>query len=190
MAATAISRRPSSIRWAATTPGPARSAGLEVMAEPKITKLASHCLEKVCRPAAAGERHLSRGPAANASWTPKPIAWWRLDEFAGPHAVDASGHQHDALYEPRSHFSWKGRARIRFCLDGEKNRAAMFVGGRVRSRFEKLTDQYSVSLWLWNGMPNDGRDVSGWFFSRGRDNGLARPAIILASVARGDTRGI
>lgn len=29
-----------------------------------------------------------------------------------------------------------------------------------------------MSCWLWNGMPNEGREVSGWFFSRGRDNGL------------------
>jgi hypothetical protein len=29
----------------------------------------------------------------------KPAAWWRLDEFSGPHAIDASGHRHDAIYE-------------------------------------------------------------------------------------------
>jgi hypothetical protein len=28
-------------------------------------------------------------------------------------------------------------------------------------------------MWLWNGMPNDGRDVSGWFFSRDHDLGLS-----------------
>jgi hypothetical protein len=27
-------------------------------------------------------------------------------------------------------------------------------------------------MWLWNGMPNDGRDVSGWLFSRDHDHGL------------------
>ncbi len=48
----------------------------------------------------------------------------------------------------------------------------MFVGERLRGRVEDLGDHYSVSLWLWNGMPNDGRDVSGWFLSRGTNYGL------------------
>lgn len=48
----------------------------------------------------------------------------------------------------------------------------MFVGGRLQARIGNLGNQYSVSLWLWNGMPNDGRDVSGWLFSRGKNHGL------------------
>ena len=52
------------------------------------------------------------------------------------------------------------------------NRAPHFVGGRLRSRLDTLGERYSVSLWLWNGMPNEGRDVSGWLFSRGNDQGL------------------
>src|SRR4029079_12864239 len=93
-------------------------------------------------------------------------------DFSGPHAVDASGNQHDALYEPNITFYLEGPHSDQFCRDGEKNRAAMFAGGRVRSRLGKLADRYSVSLWLWNGLPNDVRDVSGWFFSRGQDHGL------------------
>jgi hypothetical protein len=27
-------------------------------------------------------------------------------------------------------------------------------------------------MWFWNGMPVQGRDVTGWMFSRGPDNGL------------------
>jgi len=53
------------------------------------------------------------------------------------------------------------------------NRAAHFVGGRLRARLDGLAEHYSLSLWLWNGMPNDGRDTSGWLFSRGPDHGLA-----------------
>jgi hypothetical protein len=46
------------------------------------------------------------------------------------------------------------------------------VGGRLRARLAGVGDRYSVSGWIWNGMPVEGRDVSGWFFSRGRDHGL------------------
>ena len=49
----------------------------------------------------------------------------------------------------------------------------MFVGGRLRARIAGLSDHYSISLWIWNGMPNDGRAVSGWFFSRGYNQSLA-----------------
>src|SRR5207248_1522794 len=137
-----------------------RSAGLEVLAEPKIAEACLALLEK-----AAGQPRrkttLSLGPAAERIAASKPIAWWRLDDFSGPHAVDASGNQHDAIYEPNITFYLEGPHSDQFCQDDEKNRAAMFVGGRVRSRLEKLTDRYSVSLWLWNGLPNDVRDVSG-----------------------------
>lgn len=157
--------------WGGYNTWAARSAGLEVMAESKITEACIALLEK-----AAGQPRrkttLSLGPAANRIADSKPIAWWRLDDFSGPHAVDASGNQHDALYEANITFALEGPRSDQFCLEGERNRAAMFVGGRVRSRLEKLTDRYSVSLWLWNGLPNDVRDVSGWFFSRGQDHGL------------------
>jgi hypothetical protein len=52
------------------------------------------------------------------------------------------------------------------------NRAAHFAGGRLRSRIPELGDRYSVSLCIWNGMPIDAREISGWIFSRGRDKGL------------------
>jgi hypothetical protein len=150
---------------------PARSAGLEVMAEPKITEAAIMLLEQV-----AGlprrEVKVSQGPAARAILNLKPAAWWRLDEFAGPLALDASGRQRDAIYEREVTFYLEGPQSAAFCTDGEVNRAAHFVGGRVRARLTGIGDRYSVSCWLWNGMPNVGRPVSGWFFSRGRDHGL------------------
>ncbi|MCH7727564.1 MAG: M24 family metallopeptidase, partial [Planctomycetes bacterium] len=70
------------------------------------------------------------------------------------------------------HLPFLAERSDRFCVKPEKNRAAHFAGGRLRSRVHELGDQYSISLWFWNGMPNDARDVSGWMFSRGRDQGL------------------
>ncbi|HUT90914.1 MAG TPA: LamG domain-containing protein [Thermoguttaceae bacterium] len=150
---------------------PARSAGLEVQAEPKITETALLLLEEAAgRP--RRDFHESRGPASAALREAKPAAYWRLDELAGPVAVDATGQNRDAFYEPAVAYFLEGPRSDAFCTGGETNRAAHFAGGRVRSRIANLGDKYSVSLWLWNGMPVDARDVTGWIFSRGRDHGL------------------
>ncbi len=150
---------------------PARSAGLEVQAEPKITATALALLEDVAgRP--GPDYKQSRGPASEAILKAEPVAYWRLDEFSGPRAVDASGRDCDAIYEPAVAYFLEGPCSDCFCTEGETNRAAHFAGGRLQSRVAGLGDKYSVSLWIWNGMPNDARDVSGWIFSRGNDRRL------------------
>jgi hypothetical protein len=149
----------------------ARSAGLEVLAEPKITEAAIEMIEKISgKP--RREWKLSDGPAARAILDAKPIAYWRLNEFTGPHAADATGHDHDAVYEREITYYLDGPRPGEFCTGGEVNRAPHLVGGRLRAQLDGLGDRYSVSMWLWNGMPNDGRNVSGWLFSRSRDHGL------------------
>ncbi|MBI5820620.1 MAG: hypothetical protein HZA88_16760 [Verrucomicrobia bacterium] len=150
---------------------PARSAGLEVMAEPKIAETAISLLEKVSGQPRR-EWKLRDGPAARAVVALKPSAYWRMNEFTGPHASDASGHGHDAVYEREITYYLEGPCSKSFCGEGEVNRAPHFVGGRLRARLGGLGDNYSISMWLWNGMPNEGRDVSGWLFSRSRDQGL------------------
>jgi hypothetical protein len=149
----------------------ARSAGLEVMAEPKIAEAAIGLLEKVGGRTRRPWR-LSNGDAARAIIAAMPIAYWRLNEFTGPHAADASGHDHDAVYEREITYYLEGARSAQFCTNQEVNRSPHFVGGRLRSQLDGLGDRYSVSMWFWNGMPSDGRDVSGWLFSRSRDHGL------------------
>lgn len=149
----------------------ARSAGLEVMAEPKIAEAAVILLEQVTgKP--RRDATLSQGPAARTILDLKPAAWWRLDEFAGPQARDATGRQRDAVYEREVTYYLEGARSDVFCADGETNRAAHFAGGRLRARLTGIGDRYTISGWIWNGMPVEGRDVSGWFFSRGHDHGL------------------
>jgi hypothetical protein len=52
------------------------------------------------------------------------------------------------------------------------NRAAHFVDDRLLGGTTGLKDRYTVSLWIWNGMPSQARDIAGWFFSRGEDGVL------------------
>jgi hypothetical protein len=150
----------------------ARSAGLEVQAEPKITQAALAMLENVSgRPRAL--RDVPSGRAVDAILAAKPAAYWRLNEFSGPIARDASGHHRDATCEQAMTWYLEGPVSSEFCGAGSVNRSPHFVGARLRSRFPDLQKQYSLSLWIWNGMPVDGRGVTGWFYSRDHDQGLS-----------------
>ncbi len=150
----------------------ARSAGLEVLAEPKIAEADLQLLEKVTgmprRPFVQ-----TQGPAAQAITALKPVAWWRMDEMSGPHAADSSPHYHDAVFEPAVAYFLEGPLSKAFCLDSETNRAAHFAGGRMSTRLPELNDHYSVSMWIWNGMPNEGRGTAGWMLSNDYNHGLS-----------------
>ena len=148
-----------------------RGAGLEIEAEPKITEAALQLLERVAARPRRPYRQ-SRGPAFDLLLKAGPSAYWRLDEFSGSRALDSSGRDRDALYEPGVVFFLEGPRPETYCSDNEQNRAAHFAGGRLRARIAGLGDRYSVALWFWNGMPAEAREISGWMFSRGRDYGL------------------
>ncbi len=150
----------------------ARSAGLEVQAEPKISEADLQLLEKV-----TGKPRRSfiqtQGTAAKAIAALKPVAWWRMDEMAAPHALDSSPHDQNAFFEPGVVFFLEGPRSEAFCLDSETNRAAHFAGGRLSARLPGLDDQYTVSMWIWNGMPNAGRGTAGWMLSNDYNHGLS-----------------
>lgn len=153
------------------TTWPARSAGLEIQAEPKIVETALGLLEEV----AGRSRRVpvqSRGAGAQQLLASKPVAYWRLDETGGRRALDSAGNVRDAVYESGIAFFLEGPRSDLFCRAGETNRAAHFAGGRLQARIANLGDDYSVSLWFWNGMPVDARETTGWMFSRGHDHGL------------------
>ncbi|MGB0578922.1 MAG: LamG-like jellyroll fold domain-containing protein [Limisphaerales bacterium] len=149
----------------------ARSAGLEVQAEPKITEACLQLLEKV-----SGKHRRPHspytGPAARNILAANPAAYWRMDEFAGPRAVDSSGNDRDGQYENGVVFHLEGTDSKAFNGAAELNRAAHFCGGRLRTRISSLKNDYTVAGWIWNGMPDGARDVAGWIFSRERDHAV------------------
>ena len=149
----------------------ARSAGLEVTAEPRIVEADLEMLEEI---AGTSRRPYvqSRGAAAEAIAELKPIAWWRMDEMAAPHAVDSSPNHHDAVYESGVVYFLEGPKSESFCHHSEINRCTHFAGGRMSVRLPELKDEYSISMWLWNGMPNDGRGTAGWLLSRDSNHGI------------------
>ncbi len=145
-----------------------RFAGLEVQAEPKITETAIQLLEKVAGKSREGKSSTGGSAVAKINAL-KPAAYWRLDEFSGPRARDSSPNHLDGIYEPQVLFYLEGPRGDLFANNGAKNRAPHFAGHRLQTRIPGLKQDYTISLWLWNGMPNSGRDESGWIFSRGRN---------------------
>ncbi len=160
----------------------ARSAGLEVQAEPKIVESCLRLLEKV----AAKPRRVplvSQGSSAKAITELKPVHWWRMDELQGPLAIDEQGNR-DGAYEDGVVFYLEGPDSKSF-TPGQVNRCTHFAGGRLRARLPKLGNNYAISLWFWNGMPDNSRPVLGWMFSRGRDHSLNAPGDHLGMDAKG-----
>lgn len=132
---------------------PCRSAGLEPNAEPKIVDALLGLLEDV---SGKSRRKVpaSLGAYAEIVLASKPLAYWRLDEWSGPIARDATGAGRHATYEP-------GVARW---LDGPKfageitiNRCPHFAGHRLNATLKGLGDTYTIELWFWDGMPGTGR---------------------------------
>jgi len=168
----------------------ARSAGLEVQAEPKIVEGAIVLMERLAgRPRRRYEA--PPGPAAAEILALKPALWWELDEFSGPRAHDRSGHHRDGFYE----------SGVTFFLEGPQgkellpqdplghNRGAMFAGGRVHGTIDVDPQTYTLSLWCWNGMPSDGRGICGWLFSRGDNFGTSDHGEHLALLGQTEPRG-
>jgi Concanavalin A-like lectin/glucanases superfamily len=146
----------------------ARSAGLEVEAEPKITEAAIQMIEQVTRKPRT-DRRPGHGSTALHMLSLKPRAYWRLDEFAGARAYDASPNGLDATYEPQILFYLPGPQDAAFSAGG-LNRSAHFAGDRLSARIPGLTgSDYSVSLWFWSGTAPGLMTETEWFFSRGRD---------------------
>ncbi|MBK8094910.1 MAG: hypothetical protein IPK32_23805 [Verrucomicrobiaceae bacterium] len=157
--------------WGGYNTWAARSAGLEVMAESKITAAAIECLESASG-APRKPWHLSAGPVTKTTADLGPSAYWRLNEFHGPIAADSTKNQHHATYVGGVAYYLDGPESAKFC-SSEINRAPHFVNGHLSTQMADLGENYSISLWLWNGMPADGRDFCGWFYSRDHPHGLS-----------------
>ena len=150
------------------TTWPARSAALEVQAEPKIVETVLGLLEKV---SGKPRRELrdAHGPYARRVLDAKPLAYWRLNEFDGPKALDATGNGRDGQYEDGIAFALPGPESPAFSGPDAINRAPHLAGGRLKAPPKGLGESYSVELWFWNGLPDDARAVTGPLISRGGD---------------------
>lgn len=153
------------------TTWPARTAGLEVQAEPRIVETLLSLLEQV---AGKSRRKIEipDSPYSKAVLESKPTAYWKFEEMAGFSAIDQLQNQ-QGVYEPGVARYLPGPQGTGISTGLRGNRAAHFTGGRMKSEGQDLGDAYSVECWFWNGLPDDVRTVTGYFFSRGKDGDAA-----------------
>lgn len=178
---------PEQHRLGGYTTWPARTASLEVQAEPKIVETVLELLEQVAgkprRPFAE-----VNGPYAQAVLASKPLAYWRMGEHSGEQARDSSGNSHPASYVGAFALYLEGPEAAGFCGPNHVNRAVHLAGGHLETSVPNLGATYSVEFWFWNGMPSDVRPLTGCLFSRGpASQGV--PANCLAIGGKGSAPG-
>jgi Concanavalin A-like lectin/glucanases superfamily/Neutral/alkaline non-lysosomal ceramidase, N-terminal len=149
------------------TTWPARTAGLEVQAEPKIVETLLALLEKV---AEKPRRKIatSETPYSKAVKSSKPVAYWRFEELADYQAIDQL-QDHSGIFEQGVARYLPGPQAKGISSGLRGNRAAHFAGGRMKTDIKDLNDTYSVEFWFWNGLPHNARPVTGYLFSRGKE---------------------
>ncbi|HZK80967.1 MAG TPA: PVC-type heme-binding CxxCH protein, partial [Humisphaera sp.] len=144
----------------------ARSAGLEVEAEPKIVEAVLTLLEEVSgQPRRKGID--VRGAYAQAVAASKPAAFWPLSEMDGTIAADIGSNNHPGSYEDGIALALDGPQFP--ASHGEAARAVHFAGGRMKAAVPNLGTTWSAELWFWNGLANNARPITGYLLSRGRD---------------------
>jgi hypothetical protein len=143
------------------TTWPARTAGLEVQAEPKIVEAVLGLLEKVAgRSRRSAE--VSPTPYSKAVLAARPWSYWRLEEMEGATAFDVTGREH------RGHFA----GGYALYLDGPEHRVAQanpwgnhavhLSGGRITlDRARVPVAHSSVVFWFWNGLPDNAGPITG-----------------------------
>jgi hypothetical protein len=141
------------------TTWPARTAALEVQAEPRIVAAMLGLLEDV---SGLPRRAVEEPDSAYARevLASSPLAYWRLGEMAGGEAVDATGHGHRAIHEGCTAYYLEGP---RLSDTTVINRAVHLAGGHLSAelRGSGLGRTFSVELWFWNGLPNAARAMTG-----------------------------
>jgi hypothetical protein len=147
------------------TTWPARTAALEVSAEPTIVATTLHLLEQV---AGCPRRDPSPklAPYTEHVLASRPIAYWRLDEMEGARARDWTRHEHYASFEHGIAFFLPGLDLPGLSIAGQLNRAPHLAGGRLISNLDIPGESHSIEFWFWNGLPNDARPVTGYLLAR------------------------
>lgn len=150
------------------TTWPARTAQLEVDAEPKIVEALLSMLEEVGGRSrrAVDQRPDPSDARAQAVLASKPAAWWPMSEFDGPTAADISGRNHHATYKGGFSFYLEGPVFEARSTNGPSNPCVHFAGGQMTARVKGIADRYTLEMWFCNYMPADGRATTGHLFCR------------------------
>jgi putative membrane-bound dehydrogenase-like protein len=148
----------------------ARTAGLEVEAEPKIVEAILKLLGNPAGPIFTEDDEYMWAVSGS-----KPAAYYLMDEMSGPEAADFSEKLRKGKYEPGVVFYLEGPPlpqppfRTGVWAKREINRSPHFAGGRMATKLNNIKNQYSIELWFYNCLSEGARPVTGYLFSRGPD---------------------
>ena len=161
------------------TTWPARTAGLEVDAEPKIVEALLSSLESL-----AGKPRREPAPFhgayAKAVLAEKPLAYWRCEEFEGNRLADASGNEVHGEIKGVVAYHLPGPENESFSGDS-RNASLQLAGGMVSAT---IPNARSLSFWFWNGMSGAVRDNTGDLVAQGKSFRLR-----IGGKADGEARG-
>ncbi|WP_218934315.1 PVC-type heme-binding CxxCH protein [Rosistilla ulvae] len=175
---------PEQHRLGGYTTWPARTAGLEVEAEPKIVERVLSLLESV---AGKPRRTLVDPPNAfsQAMLKAHPTAYWRLGDMVVDQAVDATGN-HPAQFDGGVALYLEGpdlQETPATTSQESTNRCVYFAGGSMQASVANLPANYSLSMWFWNGLPAGSEHPLATLFARG--TGEAQESLSIVSTQDG-----
>ncbi|NBR05531.1 MAG: hypothetical protein EBT92_07155 [Planctomycetes bacterium] len=165
------------------TTWPARTASLEVGAEPKIVESLLISLEQL-----AQTKRKSRTPLmceySQIISKSSPSAYWRFEDIEGNTAVDFSPNKNHGRYLDRKAFYLPG-PQSKVFGDNKLNHSVHFAGGSMVADIKNIDEAFTIEGWIWNGLPPNSRNIAGFFFSRGvsGDTGLLSEHLCLGGVS-------
>jgi putative membrane-bound dehydrogenase-like protein len=144
------------------TTWPARTAGLEVEAEPKIVESLLQSLEEVTKRSRRAMED-THGPYARGILDAKPISYWRLDDADGSSARNVIVGGEPARLSPG--YAWylpgvgsgtgigagEELSPSAFSGPGQINRGLHLAGGELTCELPRSSENYSISFWFWLG---------------------------------------
>jgi Concanavalin A-like lectin/glucanases superfamily len=161
------------------TTWPARTAAIDVHAEPRIVETVLGLLEKVAdKP--RRKPSPTHGPYSESVVASRPMAFWRLDDIQGSTALDSSGNGRQASYEGGVAFYLPGASLTGLSTANYVNRATYLAGGRLTAKLQSTGKNYSVELWFWSGLPAEVQPMTAHLFSLG-SNGTSEHVGIRAT---------
>ncbi|MGY8770042.1 MAG: PVC-type heme-binding CxxCH protein, partial [Pirellulales bacterium] len=173
---------PEQHRLGGYTTWPARTAGLVEEAEPLIVETLLSLLETVAK---KKRRTLVQSVStySEAVMIKKPIAYWQLDDMVSTQALDTMG-KHHASYQGGVALFLPGINGSGFTSADYGNRSVYLAGGYLEADYDQLQHKYSVSMWFYNALPTDARDITGSLLSTENET------LLIAGKTAGDQSGI
>ena len=141
---------------------PARTAGLEVQAEPIMVEQLLQMLEELSGQKRREVREFTSAYASSVM-SDQPVAYYRLAEMSGDTALDATPQQHDAKFVGNVAFYLPG-VPANDAPSELPPRSVHLVGGRLETAFD-LPPEWTIEAWCWNGLVDDARATTGTLFA-------------------------